>query len=333
MIPSENAMPSSDTVIALERGHYRLRAQIGGSVYGTVWRATAPAGRPDVAIKLVNEGQMALAQPALRERWIASACNEIAFLRALAPWDSHHIVRLVDSGWHAGLPVLALEVLPTDLGRHLAQRRAAGIAPDFRHVLDWIGQLNQALAKVHQYGWRYLDLKPANILVDTATNTLRLTDFGTNRRLAAGDAHSYAGTAQWQAPEQFFPTARGRYASGHHSDYFALGALFHFIVTGAPLRWNAACGQAFREHRADGARQLLAAYDGRMPPPLADDEAARFAAAVPPAARAAAVTLLRALLAADPCERPANALAISRMLREAALPAPAVRACEQEALA
>jgi len=326
-------MPPSDTVIALERGHYRPRTQIGRSVYGTVWRAAAPAGCPDVALKLVNETQMALAPPALRERWIASACNEIAFLRALAPWDGHHIVRLVDSGWHAGLPVLALELLPTDLGRLLAQRRAAGIAPDFRQALDWVGQLNQALAKVHQYGWRYLDLKPANILVDTATGTLRLTDFGTNRQLAAGDAHSYAGTAQWQAPEQFFPTTTGAYATGHHSDYFALGALFYFIVTGAPLRWSAACGQAFREHQADGARHLLAAHDGRLPPPLADDEAVRFAAAVPATARTGAVTLLRALLAAEPSARPANALAISRQLQDAAGPAPAVRAVESEACA
>lgn len=326
-------MPPSDTVIALERGHYRLRTQIGRSVYGTVWRATAPAGRPDVALKLVNESQMALAQPALRERWIGSACNEIAFLRALAPWDGRHIVRLVDSGWHAGLPVLALELLPTDLGRLLAQRRAAGTAPDFRQALDWIGQLNQALAKVHQYGWHYLDLKPANILVDTATDTLRLTDFGTNRQLDAGDAHSYAGTAQWQAPEQFFPTAAGGYATGRHSDYFALGALFHFLVTGAPLRWSAACGQAFRAHQADGARHLLAAHDGRLPPPLADDEAARFAAAVPESARAGAMTLLQALLAAHPRERPPNALAISRLLQRAAVPSPAVRAYAPEACA
>lgn len=310
-------MPSSDTVIALERGHYRPRAQIGRSVYGTVWRAAAPAGRPDVALKLVNEAQMAQAQPGLRERWVASACNEIDFLRALAPWDSHHIVRLVDSGWHAGLPVLALELLPTDLGRHLAARRASGIAPDFRQALDWIGQLNQALAKVHQYGWRYLDLKPANILVDTASGTLRLTDFGTNRQLADATAHSYGGTAQWQAPEQFFPAADGGYATGRQSDYFALGALFFFIVTGAPLRWSAACGQAYREHHADGARQLLAAWDGRPPPTLAADEAARFGACAPAPQRAAAVKLLTALLAADPDERPPNALAISRMLQAA----------------
>lgn len=305
-------MPASDTIIALERGHYRLREQIGGSVYGTIWRAEGPPGANDVALKLINETQMARALPGQRERWIGSACNEIGFLQALQPWDGRHIVRLVDSGWHDGLPVLALELLGGDLGRHVARRRAQDDAPGFAQVLDWIVQLNQALAKVHQYGWRYLDLKPANVLVDAATDTVKLADFGTNRLLEAAQAHSYCGTANWQAPEQFFPAPGGGYATGRHSDYFALGALFYFLATGQALRWCAGCGQAYREHLADGAQVLRDA--GPLPPVLADDEAALFAAAVPPLAAHPALDLLRTLLAADPDQRPHNALHISRLL-------------------
>ncbi|WEF34984.1 protein kinase domain-containing protein [Pseudoduganella chitinolytica] len=309
-------MPASDTVITLDRGPYRMRSQIGRSVYGTVWRAVAPDGR-DVAVKLVNEERMAQAEPGLRERWVACACNEIAFLRTLAPWDNRHLVRLVDSGWHAGLPVLVLELLPTDLARHLAQCRAAGAPPSFAQALDWAGQLNQALGKVHQYGWRYLDLKPANILLDPATGTLRLADFGTNRRLTATEAHSYAGTAQWQAPEQFIPAPDGGYATSHRSDYFALGALLYFIVTGVPLHWSSACGQAYREHLADGARHLLAAHGGAVPALPTLGEVQRFAAAVPAGSRDAALALLRALLAAEPSARPPHAVAISRLLAAA----------------
>lgn len=315
-------MPASDTVITLDRGAYRLQAQIGRSVYGTVWRAAAPDGA-DVALKLVNEDRMAQAQPALRERWVASACNEIAFLRALAPWDNRHLVRLLDSGWHAGLPVLALELLPTDLARHLAQCRAAGTPPSFAQALDWIAQLNQALAKVHQHGWRYLDLKPANILLDPATGCLRLADFGTNRRLAHAEPHSYGGTAQWQAPEQFIPAADGGYATSHRSDYFALGALWYFIVTGTTLRWSSACGQAYRTHLADGARHVLAAHGGLPPVLLASDEARRFGAAAPPPVRDTALALLRALLDPAPLARPRHAPAISRLLAAAGACRPA----------
>jgi len=308
-------MPARDTVIALEKGHYRLVEQIGASVYGLLWRATGPGAQGDVALKLVNREQMARAQPGLRERWIASAGTEIAFLQALAPWDRQHIVRLLDSGWCDGLPVLALELLPSDLARHLARRRARGAGPDLLQVLAWLAQLNQALAKVHGHGWRYLDLKPANILVAN-DGSVKLADFGTNRSLAATEAHSYAGTANWQAPEQFVPAPGGGYATGRQTDYFALGALFHYLVTGGtPLRWNAACAQAYRDHPVDCGRHLQGAHGGDLPAPLAPDEETRFAALLPARARTPALTLLRALLACDPAERPHDALQISRMLQ------------------
>ncbi|MES2261212.1 MAG: serine/threonine-protein kinase [Pseudomonadota bacterium] len=308
-------MTAGDTIITLELGHYRLREQIGASVYGVVWRASGPRGTQDVALKLINEEQMARALAPQRERWIASASNEIAFLQSLEAWDERHIVRLLDSGWHRGLPVLALELLGGDLGKYIAALRARGQTLPLARALEWMAQLNQALAKVHQYGWRYLDLKPANILVDPQWNTVKLADFGTNRRLDAGQAHSYAGTANWQAPEQFFPADGGGYATGIHSDYFALGALFYFLVTGSQLRFCGACGQAYRDHHTAGAAVLLGRHDGAIPSTLHADEEAHFKQAIGnDAAARPAVQLLRRLLDADPAARPRHAIDISRQL-------------------
>jgi serine/threonine protein kinase len=323
-------MLAAGAIITLERGHYRLREQIAGSAYGVVWRASGPRGLPEVALKLVNQAQMALAQPRQRERWAASAANEIAFLQSLQPWDQRHIVRLLDSGSHQGLPVLALELLDGDLGQHVAGLKSGGRGVPFARLLDWIGQLNQALAKVHQYGWRYLDLKPANVLLDARQHRVKLADFGTNRAAAEAPPRTYAGTASWQAPEQFFPQAGGGYASDARSDYFALGALFYFLATGGtPLRFCHACGQAYREHRAGAAALLLRHGGGAMPATLEPAEEALFSRRVALAAGAAgagaALSLLRALLDAAPAGRPDNALQISRMLAavRAGLPAAA----------
>lgn len=303
-------MPSCDDIITLELGPYRLRSQLAASAYGAIWRASGPCGSGDVALKLVNEAHMARALPALRERWIASALAEIDFLQALQPWDECHIVRLLDHGWHQGLPVQALELLDGDLARHLA----AHGAPPLAQALAWLRQLNQALAKVHQYGWRYLDLKPANVLVDPWLKRVKLADFGTSRRQQAAALHSYCGSAQWQAPEQFFPAAGGGYATGQQTDYFALGALCFAIVTGgATLDYCDECGQAYRAAQADGALALHQRHGG-VPPTLRDSDEERFAASLPPAAVDAALTLLRALLAADPDQRPRHALHISRLL-------------------
>lgn len=308
-------MTTADAIIALELGHYRLREQIGGSAYGIIWRASGPQATSDVAIKLINHEQMARALPPQRERWTTSASNEIAFLQSLEPWDERHIVRLLDSGWHEGLPVLALELMGSDLGRHMIALKGRGETVPLTQALGWIAQMNQALAKVHQYGWRYLDLKPANVLLDTHLNTIKLADFGTNRELGDLQAHSYAGTANWQAPEQFFPADGGGYATSARSDYFSLGAMLYFLVTnGMPLRFCADCGHAYRAHHVAGADRLRGMNGGDIPAALQAEEADRFAAAIPAARRDAALELLRALLHIDPSKRPRHAIQISRML-------------------
>ncbi|GAB2838117.1 hypothetical protein GCM10027277_01210 [Pseudoduganella ginsengisoli] len=311
-------MDCCGTIIPLELGHYRLIERIGGSAYGAVWRAAGPAFGPystrEVALKLVNEAQMAQAHPSLRQRWIASAEAEIDFLESLEPWDERHIVRLLDSGRHRGLPVMALELMDCDLGRHMQALRHAGSTLPLATVLAWMGQLNQALGKVHQYGWRHLDLKPGNVLADTRQGLVKLADFGANRRLAAAQEHSYTGTANWQAPEQFFPAPHGGYLTGAASDYFALGALFYFLATGGmPLQYGSACGLARRDDPHGAADVLLARHGGAMPPTLLPDEMEGFALACGPAATPA-LALLRRLLDADPAARPRHALDISRAL-------------------
>jgi serine/threonine-protein kinase len=300
-------MPAAGSAITLGTDSFVLRERLAASAYGMLWRADGATG--PVAVKLVNAEQMDRADAALRSAWTTSASREIAFLRGLAPWDARHIVRLLASGNVDGMPAMALELLDGDLARHDVSQLS------FQQALAWIGQLNQALGKVHGHGWRYLDLKPANVLVDARTQVVKLADFGTNRALDDVAAHTYAGTASWQAPEQFFPGQDNRYRSDARSDYFSLGALLYYLVSGGqPLRYGAACGAAWRAHGRGGAIQLREAANGALPVVLHDDEAALFARR----GGARALPLLRSLLAHDPASRPQHALAISRALAEAA---------------
>ena len=352
-------MLEAGAVITLEAGSYRLREPLAGSAYGLVWCADALASGPRVALKLINRRQMERADAGQRERWIESANKEIAFLRALEPWDERHLVRLLDCGVHQDLPVMALELLDGDLGKHVGRERELGRPIAFGQALDWLAQVNQAIAKVHQYGWRYLDLKPSNVLFEARRGSVKLADFGTSRRLADRSAHGYAGTASWQAPEQFFPGAGETYLTDARSDYFALGAMFYFLVTGGQaLRFCRDCGQAWRDHQGAGAAMLRARHGGAIPPTLTDDEAALFTSRVsdPTAGRSAdrtesvgaqdatwcgsgaasaavastagapalALSLLRSLLNVDPAARPPHGLAISRMIA-------AIRECGRDA--
>lgn len=324
-------MLQAEQIITLAAGSYRLRAPLAGSAYGLVWRAQAPCGA-EVALKLVNREQMARAHSALQNRWSDSAAREISFLRSLAPWDERHIVRLLDSGLHDGLPVMALELMDSDLARHIAAERDESRPIPLSQVLAWMAQVNQALAKVHQYGWLYLDLKPANVLICGAK--VKLADFGTSRQAGDASPAAYAGTASWQAPEQFFPNAGGAYDTDERTDYFALGAMFYYMVTGAlQLRFCSDCGHAYRDNPATASATLLARHGGALPPTLHDDEAALFARRIGQAAghaddvtwcpgsgtpaAAAALALLRALLQPERHARAQNAIQISRMIAAA----------------
>ena len=308
-------MVEAGDIITLTAGAWRLLAPLGGSSYGQVWRAESVLDGLPAAVKLVNRARMDLALPPQRAVWRACFDAEIAFLRSLQPWDQRHIVRLLDSGEHDGLPALALELLDGDLATHLAALRGRGAGPGADRALAWVGQVNGALAKVHQYGWRYLDLKPAHLLVDARGGMLKLADCGTNRPLLDSAAHSYTGTAAWQAPEQFFPDAGGRYRTDARSDYFALGALLYYLVAGIPLRFCAACADAYRTHGAAGAATL-----GAPAAILAPDEIALFLARASASApdHDALLVLLRALLAPRPDARPRHALEISRLIARAA---------------
>ncbi len=325
-------MHQAGDIITLTASAWRLRAPLSASSYGVLWQAESVPGGVPAALKLVNTEQMALALPPQRACWTRSAGAELAFLRALQPWDRRHIVGLLDSGTHRGQPALALELLEGDLARHLDAVQARGdvIAP--ARALDWIAQVNAALARMHQYGWRHLDLKPSNLLLADGGATLKLADFGTGRALADRAPHPYTGTAAWQAPEQFFAGDDGAYRTDARADYFALGALLYRLVTGVPLRYAGACADAYRAHGTAGAARLRALHGGALPPTLHPDEAALFASRARQAgsahdtACAPLPTLLRTLLAPRPEDRPRHALEISRLLaRAGGAPAPALR--------
>jgi serine/threonine protein kinase len=325
-------MHQAGDIITLTARAWRLHAPLSASSYGVLWQAESVPGGVPAALKLVNTEQMALALPPQRACWTRSASAELAFLRALQPWDRRHIVGLLDSGTHRGQPALALELLDGDLARHLEAVQARGDAIPLVRALDWIAQVNAALARMHQYGWRHLDLKPSNLLLADGGATLKLADFGTGRTLADRAPHPYTGTAAWQAPEQFFAGADGAYQTDARADYFALGALLYRLVTGIPLRYAGACADAYRAHGTAGAARLRALHGGALPPTLQPDEAALFASRARQAggahepASSPLSMLLGALLAPRPEDRPRHALEISRLLARAGdAPAPVLR--------
>jgi serine/threonine protein kinase len=77
----------------------------------------------------------------------------------------------------------------------------------------------------------YRDLKPDNVMVETATHHVKLVDFGIARRFKSGKKSDtvHLGTSGYAAPEQYGKEGRQSDAA---TDLYALGATLHQLLTG-----------------------------------------------------------------------------------------------------
>ena len=125
---------------------------------------------------------------------------------ALEHRDGRTILLLEDPG---GEPLDRFVGQPMDLSRFL--RFAVGLVT--------------ALGKLHQRGLIHKDIKPANILVNSATGAVWLTGFGIASRLprerqSPEPPEVIAGTLPYMAPEQ---TGRMNRSIDSRSDLYSLG--------------------------------------------------------------------------------------------------------------
>ncbi|HKC79752.1 MAG TPA: serine/threonine-protein kinase PknK, partial [Gemmatimonadaceae bacterium] len=114
------------------------------------------------------------------------------------------------------------------------------------HFLRIAIPLAGALRGVHERGLIHKDIKPANILVDTASGGVWLTGFGITSRLprerqVPAPPEVIAGTLAYMAPEQ---TGRMNRSVDSRSDLYALGVTFYEMLTGQlpftaadPMEW------------------------------------------------------------------------------------------------
>lgn len=158
--------------------------------------------------------------------------------RALAAIDHPNVVKVFDQGELGGRPFLVMEFIRGLNLQHLIDRyvEQKQRPPKAKWTCGVLQQIADALAACHAAGIIHRDVKPANIVLETATNRPVLVDFGVVGQESGGEsfagtltaADDMVGTPLFMAPEQL-QAAR---EVDTRADLWALGVIAVRSLTG-----------------------------------------------------------------------------------------------------
>lgn len=95
-------------------------------------------------------------------------------------------------------------------------------------------QLAKALGELHQNQIIHKDIKPSNIIINSETQKVKITDFSISTRLTretyqSGNPNQIEGTLNYMSPEQ---TGRMNRSLDYRTDFYSLGITFYQMLTG-----------------------------------------------------------------------------------------------------
>ncbi|GGT26935.1 serine/threonine-protein kinase [Streptomyces chromofuscus] len=202
-------------------GRYRLTERIGSGGTGTVWRALDELAGREVAVK-----QPRLPDDPEDESHRRAAHRLYHEARAAARVDHPSAVVIHDVVEEDGIPWIVMESVRGHSLHEVLRRGPVPPAESARIGLAVLGALRAA----HAVGIVHRDVKPANVLVESGTGRVVLTDFGIahvpdEQSLTGGG--EFVGSAEFVAPERM----SGR-SAGPATDLWSLGALLYAAVEG-----------------------------------------------------------------------------------------------------
>ncbi len=205
-------------MIGSKLGSYEVEEEIGRGGMGVVYRAYQPNLQRQVAVKVLLPH---LAKDAeFVERFLREA-------RSAAKLHHPGLVTIFDVGEIEGTYFFSMQWLQ---GKTLEEKLEEGRLP-VEEVVDVVCQMAAALGFAHEAGVVHRDVKPANVIVDERGRAV-LTDFGIAKagnetRLTRVGAS--VGSPDYMAPEQISGGS-----IDPRTDLYALGVLFHHLLTGEP---------------------------------------------------------------------------------------------------
>jgi len=199
---------------------YQIMGKLGAGAMAIVYKGKQLSLNRTVAIKVLPK--RFTENPEYVDRFYKEG-------RAAGKLNHNNIVQAYDVGEAGGYHYFVMEYVE---GKTLYDDLAAGKVFGEEEALDIIIQVAHALAHAHACGLIHRDVKPKNIMINTA-GVVKLADMGlaretTDIEAAQTEAGKAYGTPYYIAPEQI----RGELEIDGRADIYSLGATFYHLVTG-----------------------------------------------------------------------------------------------------
>ena len=198
-------------------GRYEILEKIGSGGMASVFKAKDTLLNRYVAIKILRDALEG-------EEQVVS--NFIKEAQSSASLSHNNVVSVFDVGEDQGINYMVMELVD---GITLKEYIKENGALPWQEACDYAIQIAQGIGEAHSRNIIHRDIKPQNIIM-TADKTLKVTDFGIARAIAA-DTTIVGGTAlgsvHYISPEQ----ARGGFTDAR-SDIYSLGIVLYEMLTG-----------------------------------------------------------------------------------------------------